>query len=119
MSGTFSIQADAALMSAQNRKTQLPKAAAGSSIADLRKVSKKFEAVFVAQMLQPMFANLGADAPFGGGQSESMWRSLQVEEYGKAIVKNGGVGIADNVFREMLKAQENSKHVRTAGGTAK
>jgi hypothetical protein len=35
-----------------------------------------------------------------------MWRSLQVVEYGKAIAQKGGIGIADSVFREMLKLQE-------------
>jgi Rod binding domain-containing protein len=31
---------------------------------------------------------------------------MQVDEYGKAIAKNGGIGIADAVFREILRAQE-------------
>ena len=57
-------------------------------------------------MLKPMFANLGAEKPFGGGTGEDMWRSLQVVEYGKAIAQKGGIGIADSVFREMLKLQE-------------
>jgi len=113
MAGDLSLQADAALMSVRNRKTLLPKAPTGASVAQLRKVSEDFEAVFVGQMLQPMFANLGADEPFGGGPGEDMWRSMQVEEYGKAVVKNGGIGIADSVFREMLKMQEvqqNGRH---------
>ena len=106
MANDLSMQADAALMSVQNRKPQLPKVPAGASVAQLRKVAEDFEAVFVAQMLQPMFANLGAEKPFGGGHGEDMWRSVQVEEFGKAIVKNGGLGVADSVFREMLKMQE-------------
>ena len=106
MAGDLSLQADAALMMAQGRKPNMPKPATGASVAQLRKVSEDFEAVFVSQMLQPMFANLGAEKPFGGGSSEAMWRSMQVEEYGKAIVKNGGIGVADSVFREMLIMQE-------------
>jgi hypothetical protein len=31
---------------------------------------------------------------------------MQVEEYGKALSKAGGIGIADAVFREIIKAQE-------------
>lgn len=109
MAGDLSIQAETAMLSAQNRKPQMPKPPANASIAKLREVSQDFEAVFLAQMLQPMFANLGAEKPFGGGLSEGMWRSKQVEEYGKAIVKNGGIGLADAVFREMLKMQESNK----------
>jgi len=106
MAANASLQADAALMSVQNRKPNLPTAPAGASNEQLRKVSQDFEAVFVAQMLQPMFANLGKENPYGGGSSEAMWRSMQVEEYGKAIVKSGGIGVADSVYREMLKMQE-------------
>ncbi len=102
LSATNAMQAQAAMMSAK----QLPKPAAGGNIEHMRKVAQEFEASFLSQMLQPMFANLGAEKPFGGGSGEDMWRSMQVDEYGKAIAKKGGIGIADSVFREMLKLQE-------------
>ena len=57
-------------------------------------------------MLKPMFEGIKPEAPFGGGNSEAMWRSMQIEEYGKAITKAGGIGIADSVYREMIKLQE-------------
>jgi len=76
------------------------------TIAQAREVAQEFEAVFIGQMLQPLFKNLGAEKPFGGGSSEAMWRSMQVDEYGKAISKAGGIGIADAVFKEILKMQE-------------
>lgn len=85
---------------------QLQKAAHGGDIRQMRKVANEFESVFISQMLQPMFQNLGAEAPFGGGHGEDVWRSMQVQEYGKAITKAGGIGIADNVMREMIKMQE-------------
>ena len=71
-----------------------------------RKVAMDFEAVFISQMLQPMFQNLGAKAPFGGGHGEDVWRSMQVQQYGKAIAEAGGIGIADKVMREMIQMQE-------------
>ena len=87
----------------------MPKAkldAGNGDIREMRRVAEEFEATFLSQMLQPMFANLGAEKPFGGGPGEDMWRSMQVEEYGKAVAKKGGIGLADSVFREMLKLQE-------------
>ena len=93
---------EATMMSAR----PMPKADSTGSVENMRKVAEEFEASFLSQMLQPMFANLGAEKPFGGGTGEDMWRSLQVDEYGKAIAQQGGIGIADNVFREMLKLQE-------------
>ena len=77
-----------------------------SDFNQMQKVAKDFEAVFISQMLQPLFQNLGAEAPFGGGHGEDVWRSMQVQEYGKAIAEVGGIGIADKVMREMIRMQE-------------
>lgn len=73
---------------------------------EARKVAQDFEAFFLGQMLQPMFANISAEPPFGGGHAEKIWQSLMVDEYGKAIAKSGGIGIADQVMREILATQE-------------
>jgi peptidoglycan hydrolase FlgJ len=97
-----SIQIDTAMMAAG----RTAKPVASGDVQRIRKVAEDFEAVFLSQMLKPMFANLGAEKPFGGGSGEEMWRSLQVDEFGKAISRKGGIGIADNIFREMLKLQE-------------
>ena len=77
-----------------------------NSIEQARKVAMDFEAFYLGQMLQPMFAGINTEEPFGGGPSEETWRSMQVDEYGKAIARAGGVGIADMVFREILRMQE-------------
>ena len=84
----------------------LPSLRQAKTTDQARKVAEDFEAVFLSQMLKPMFANFGAEEPFGGGAAEEMWRGMQIDEYGKAISKAGGVGITDSVFREILKAQE-------------
>jgi Rod binding domain-containing protein len=84
----------------------LPELAGSSDPAHIRKTAREFEAVFLGQMLQPMFANLGAQKPFGGGMAEDMWQSLLADEYGKAIAERGGIGIADSVVREVLRIQE-------------
>ncbi len=84
----------------------LPNVKRAENIQQARKVAEDFEAVFLGQMLQPMFANIEAAEPFGGSSTEKMWRTMQVEEYGKALAKSGGIGLADAVFREILKTQE-------------
>lgn len=76
------------------------------SAVEARKTAESFEAVFIAQMLAPMFESVPTDDMFGGGHAESIFRSMQVEEFGKDIAKRGGVGIADAVFREIMSAQE-------------
>ncbi|MGP1256234.1 MAG: rod-binding protein [Kiloniellales bacterium] len=66
---------------------------------------KKFESMFLAQMLAPMFDGLGEDSPFGG-QTAKAYRSVMLQEYGEAMSAAGGIGIADQVKAEILKLQE-------------
>jgi Rod binding domain-containing protein len=84
----------------------LPNIGSAKNMQEARKIAQDFEAVFLGQMLQPMFQNIETAEPFGGGTSEKMWKAMQVEEYGKAIASSGGIGLADAVFREIIKAQE-------------
>jgi Rod binding domain-containing protein len=105
---------DPALLAQQQGKTGAAQAAAavkrgaagGMSDAAAAKAAQDFEAMFIAQMLKPMFQSLSTEGMFGGGKGEEAYRSLLVEEYGKAIANAGGVGIADQVKAEMLKLQE-------------
>ena len=85
---------------------KLPATEAVQTHKQARKIASDFEAVFLSQMLKPMFENIKPESPFGGGNSETMWRSMQIEEYGKAITKAGGIGIADTVYKEIIKLQE-------------
>jgi flagellar protein FlgJ len=70
-----------------------------------REIANEFEKMFIAQMLQPMFADLPTDGPFGGGAAEEMFRPLLLEEYAGAVAKQGGVGVSDAVYREILRIQ--------------
>ncbi len=74
--------------------------------ATATKVAKDFEGVFLSQFLGAMFDGISTDGPFGGGQGEQMFRSLMLDEYGKQIVAQGGIGLASTVSRELLKTQE-------------
>ena len=71
-----------------------------------KKAAEEFEAVYLAQMLKPMFDSVEIDPTFGGGAAEETWRSIQVDEMAKQIARNGGIGLADVVAKEMLRLQE-------------
>lgn len=73
------------------------------------KVAQDFEAFFLGQMLQPMFSSISVEPPFGGGSAEEVWRSMMVDEMGKAMAKSGGIGLAAHVKREILRLQEVQK----------
>ena len=77
--------------------------------AAARQAAEKFESFFIARMLEHMFDGISTEAPFGGGNGERIWRSFMIEEYGELIAKTGGLGIADAVERQLLRAQEGSE----------
>ena len=70
------------------------------------KAGEDFEAFFLSQVFENMYAGVGTDALFGGGNGETVYRSLLLQQYSKVAAKAGGVGIADAVQREILRAQE-------------
>jgi Rod binding domain-containing protein len=87
-----------------HRKPRAPDAS--MSPDQLREAARDFEAFYLARALEPMFEGLSSEAPFGGGMAEDMWRSLLIDEYGKAIAKAGGIGIADALVRGLIDLQE-------------
>ena len=75
-----------------------------------RRSAQEFEALAVAQMLQPMFNTVDTSKGlFGGGKGEAAWKPMMVEEMGKMLAKSGGIGIADAVLKEMLRMQETGR----------
>lgn len=70
------------------------------------KAAKDFESVFVSEMLKPMFDMINVDDTFGGGKGEEVFRGMMVQEYGKMITAQGGIGIADQIKAELLRQQE-------------
>jgi Rod binding domain-containing protein len=81
-------------------------AATGSMEDKARKAAQDFEAFFMSQMFEFMSSGLKTDGPFGGGQAEGTWRSMLNDQYGREVAKNGGIGIANAVYSQMLKIQE-------------
>jgi|WetSurMetagenome_2_1015567.scaffolds.fasta_scaffold608924_1 peptidoglycan hydrolase FlgJ len=91
---------------------QVRSPAATGSLTQIKQAAQAFESVFISQMLGQMFEGISTDGPFGGGQGEAMFRSLMVDEYGKQIAAQGGIGLADNVTRELLQHQEAARRTR-------
>ena len=71
-----------------------------------REAAESFESFFLTQVLDTMFAGIETDGPFGGGTEEKQWRSMLNEQFATAIAKSGGIGIADQLYRQILAIQE-------------
>ena len=73
------------------------------------RAAQDFETQFISTMTQSMFEGITTDGPFDGGQGESVFRSMLIEQYSKEMTRAGGIGLADQVYREILKLQEHAK----------
>jgi Rod binding domain-containing protein len=72
---------------------------------DIRRAAEEFEAVFLSEMLAPMFDGIDTDGLGGGGMGEQIFRPMLIERYAEALSRSGGVGIADSVIRELMRLQ--------------
>ena len=76
----------------------------------MRRVAQDFEAVFLGELLGGLTEGLGGSGPAGGGPlgggDGDPFAAMLRDEYGKLISRSGGIGIADAVLRELLRAQE-------------
>ncbi len=76
------------------------------NIENAKEAAQEFESFFLTQMLESMYTGVEPDPVFGGGQSEKIFRSFMLDEYGKMMAQNGGIGIADDIMDMMLQQQE-------------
>ncbi|HTV37213.1 MAG TPA: flagellar assembly peptidoglycan hydrolase FlgJ [Xanthobacteraceae bacterium] len=67
--------------------------------------SQDFEAMFLNSVFQEMFTGIDGDGPFGGSGSLKVWRSFLTDQYAKSFAKAGGIGIAADVYQELLRQQ--------------
>lgn len=69
--------------------------------------AQDFESMFLENALQRLTESTGTDGPLGdNGTGGGVYRSLLVKEYAGQITKRGGLGIADQVYRELMRIQE-------------
>jgi Rod binding domain-containing protein len=71
----------------------------------MRAQARDFESMFISSMMQHMFTGIGNEGPLGNGPSVGPWRSLLTEQYAKSLVKAGGLGLANQIYKSMLSRQ--------------
>ncbi|MDO1559709.1 rod-binding protein [Brevundimonas sp. 2R-24] len=75
-------------------------------VARAREAAVQFETAFLSSMLQPVFAGVSSqDSMFGGGAGEEAFRSFMVDAVARQAARSGGIGLADRVQAELLRAQ--------------
>ncbi len=100
----------AARQDAKLKAQMLEKAGQVKNFAKIDEAAKEFEAVFLSEMLKPMFDGIDDPDPlFGGGKGEEVFNGFMVREYGKLMAEHGGIGIAEHVRAELIRIQEETE----------
>ena len=91
---------------AQMQAKALQNAAKSGDAKVLREKAEAFEAQFISQMLTHMYKGVSTNGLMGGGNAEGIWRDFYVEEVAKGISRQGGIGVADVIERQLIALQE-------------
>jgi len=77
---------------------------AASPADPLARAARRFEAQALSALLRPVYGE-AAKGLLSGGPAEEQWRPMLIEHHARAWSNRGGVGLADTVYRELLRAQ--------------
>lgn len=87
--------------------------------AKLKKQADDFETMFLEQMTDRMTASQGTEGPLGeNGTGGDIWRSQLSQQYAQQIQKSGGVGLSDQIMRDLISLQEQAAARTTIAGAA-
>lgn len=78
--------------------------------AKAKKQADDFETMFLEQFTERLFASSeGTEGPLGeNGQGGGIWRSQLSQQYAKQIQKAGGIGLSDQIMRDLINLQAQS-----------
>ena len=80
----------------------LPAPVTGDDTTALRAKAEEYETAFLAEMLGHAGLGTVSDS-FGGGIGEEQFASFLRQEQAAAMVKAGGIGLAESVFRALTE----------------
>jgi flagellar protein FlgJ len=110
MAATFDLKTASSVKSAYATLAAQQQLAGAKSPAVLnekaKKASQEFEAVYLNTMFSQMFTAMDGEGPMGGEKTLGVWRSLLTDEYAKSFARNGGIGIAPEIYRTLMAQQE-------------
>ena len=79
----------------------------GSSDTELARAARDLEATFLSIMLRE--AGVGTPrSAFGGGQGEDQFASFLSDAFARKIAENGGIGLAENIYRALKERSDGS-----------
>lgn len=76
------------------------------------KAAKEFESFFVYSMLQQTQPKIDTDNQFYGGTTEQAFKPLLNQYLADEIVEAGGIGLKENIIKQMNKYEEVQNYAR-------
>jgi flagellar protein FlgJ len=83
----------------------MEKSSGDANMKKIEETAQDFEAMFVAEMLRPMFDGIEVNAMFGGGKTEEIFSDFLRDEYAKMMAATGQLGIAEQVKQQLIEMQ--------------
>jgi flagellar protein FlgJ len=84
------------------------------SQAEVLKVAKQFEAIFLRMLLREMRSTVEKNALFGTSRALETFESMQDEQYAERL-SSQGMGLGDMVYRQLAAAVERQQTALNGG----
>ena len=92
------------ILSNAGSRSGLANATSSVKASEVPKVYREFEGVVLQNFLKTMMPE-DTEAVYGKGNAGEIWKSMMAEQIGAAIAERGGVGIAEQMYSDMLTAR--------------
>ena len=73
---------------------------------EILEAAQQFEAFFLRTVLEDVIPEPSENSFGGGSHAEKVWSSMLNEHYAGILSKNGGLGIANLIYEQLLTIQE-------------
>ena len=70
---------------------------------------KEFEALFINMMLKELRATVNKSGLMDGGKAEELYTSLMDTQMSREMAAQGGIGLAEMLYRQMMEASGSRK----------
>ena len=103
----------------QSRLTQLRNLAEpgkNQTNEELKSLAHQFESIFVHQLLKAMRSTVQKTGLFDSHATQ-MYESLYDEEVANLMTEQRGIGLADIIYRDLIRLEERIDKARSTSGT--
>ena len=84
---------------------------------EIKSLSQQFESIFVHQLLKSMRSTVQKSGMFDSHATQ-MFESLHDEEMAKLMTEKRSIGLADIVYKDLVRLEDIIKKVQPMGGTS-